>query len=341
MANIAPSYITVNPNYTMPELLLPYSQASGAFETLAGGEPLIRLSDGDLYVYLKRVDVRTKGAAGQAAYNALPSVNVALSQISTPTYLLRVRAEYDHHDTAAMSRWGVSIVEAQRLGMRQGHFQLARQALLYGMNPANGEGLLNANGATAINLPPDSFGNTSVVTYDNGQMAFFILSQISALKTRTNQLGIGRKFTILGPQRVLGAFEYQNIVQLTSFQRVGGGTASTAGTVKSVAEDNGDEISWVYDDTLQGKGAGGTDAVVIVMPEVENPQPSSKINTNDFANLSPGLDACTIQLCDMAAPREIPTPMPGGAIDVLSEWRITSGWAPRPEAVTIASMLYQ
>jgi hypothetical protein len=30
-----------------------------------------------------------------------------------------------------------------------GHFQLTRSALLYGMNPANGEGLLN----TAINDP--------------------------------------------------------------------------------------------------------------------------------------------------------------------------------------------
>lgn len=341
MANIAPSFVTVNPNYTMPEILLPYSQASGAFETLATGEPLIRLSDGDLYVYIKRIEVRTKVAAGQSAYNALPSVSTVLSQLSTPTYLLRVRAEYDHHDTAAMGRWGVSIVEAQRLGMRQGHFQLARNALLYGINPANGEGLLNTNGATAINLPADSFGNTTVVTYDNGQMAFFLLSQLSALKTRTNQLGIGRKFTILGPQRVLGAFEYQNIVQLTSYQRVGAGSRSTAGVVKDVADENGDEIIWVYDDTLQGKGAGGTDAVLIVMPEVENPQPSSKPNTNDFANLGPGLDACTIQLCDMAAPKEIPTPLPGGAIDVLSEWRITSGWAPRPEVVTIISMKYQ
>ena len=142
MANIAPSFVTVNPSYTMPELLLPYSQASGAFDLLATGEPMQRLADGDLYAYIKRADVRTKTAAGQAAYNSLPSVSIAMSQISTPTYLQRVRAEYDHHDTAAMGRWGVGIAEAQRLGMHQGHFQLARGALLYGFNPANGEGLL-------------------------------------------------------------------------------------------------------------------------------------------------------------------------------------------------------
>jgi hypothetical protein len=339
MANIAASFTIVNPSYIDPGILLPYSQASGAFDLLAEGQPLTRLSDGDLYAYIKRIDVRSKVAAGQSAYNNLPSISTTLSMISTPSYLLRVRGEYDHHDTAAMGRWGVSIVEAQRLGMRQGHFQLARNALLYGFNPANGEGLLNTQGATAVNLPPDTNGNDTVVTYDNGQMAVFLLTQISSLKTRTNQLGIGRKLTILGPQRVLSAFEYQNIVQVTQFQRQGAGSTSTAGVVKEVLDWNGDEITWAYDDTLIGKGAGGNDAVIINMAEVQKPQ-GSKINTNEFAKLAPGIEACALMYCDMAAPREIPTPLPGGAIDVLSEWRITSGWGIRPEAITIISMQY-
>lgn len=339
MANIAPSFVQVHPNFTEPGLILPYVQASGAFSTLAGEDMLTRLSEGDLYVYMKRVDIRNRVNADQAAPNQLPSVSVALSQISTPSYLMRVRAEYDHHDTAAMARWGVSIVEAQRLGMRQGHFQLARTALLYGFNPQNGEGLLNASGATAISLPPDSFGNDTVQTYDNGQMAIFLLSQISSMKTRTNQLGIGRRFCILGPQRVLSQFEYQNIVQLVQYQRPGAGTSSTAGVVKDMLTMNGDEVLWLYDDTLEGKGAGGTDAVLIVMPEVKKPA-GDKVNTNEFARLEPGIEACTLMYCDMAAPREIPTPIAGGAIDVLSEWRITSGWGVRPESITAISMQY-
>lgn len=340
MANIAPSFVTVNPSYVEPGLLLPYSQASGAFETVYDGQPQARLGEGDLYVYMKRMDLRTRVSSGQSAHNQLPSISTTMSMIQTPTYLLRVRGEYDHHDTAAMGNWGVPIQETQRLGMRQGHFQLCRSALLYGFNPANGEGLVNTNGATAVSLPPDSFGNSTVVTYDNGQMGIFLLTQISALKTRTNQLGIGRKFVILGPQRVLGAFEYQNIVQLTQYQRPGAGSTTTAGLVKDVAEMNEDEIIWVYDDTLIGKGAGGNDAVLIVMPEIKKIN-GGKINTNEFAKLAPGIEACTLQYCDMAAPREIPTPLPGGAIDVLSEWRITSGWGVRPETITIASMQYQ
>jgi len=340
MANISPAFVQVHPSFMMPDTLMPYSQASGAFELLASGAPLIRLADGDLYAYIKRVDLRTRMAAGQSAYNQLPGVNFALSQISAPTYLLRVRAEYDHHDTAAMSRWGLSIVDAHRLGMRQATFQLIRNGLLYGFNPGNGEGLINASGATAITLPADSAGNTTVVTYDNGQMAFFLISQVQAIKTRTNQLGIGRKFVFVGPQRTLGAMEYQNIVQLTSYQRVGAGSQSTAGVIKDVLSMNDDDIVWAYDDTLIGKGAGGNDAVLLVMPEVEQPQ-GGTINTNEFAKLTPSLEACTLQFADMAAPREIPVPLAGGAIDVLAEQRVTSGWAVRPEAVTIITMQYQ
>jgi hypothetical protein len=134
--------------------------------------------------------------------------------------------------------------------------------------------------------------------------------------------------------------EYQNIVQLTSYQRIGAGSTSTAGVVKDVLEMNDDEIIWAYDDTLIGKGAGGNDAVLIVMPEVEQPAGGS-INTNEFAKLTPSLEACTLMFSDMAAPKEIPVPLAGGAIDILAEMRCTSGWGVRPEAITIVTMQYQ
>lgn len=339
MALNASSYVTVNPSFMEPEIILPYTQASGAFDTLAGGEPRVRLADGDLYVYMKRLDLRTKMLAGTASPNQLPGVTVTASQIETPTYLTRCRAEYDHHDTAAAGRWGFALPEAYRLGMWQGHFQLARDALLYGFNPQNGEGLLYANGATAVNLPPDSFSNDTILTYDNGQMALYLLQLIMNIKTRTNQLGIGRKFTILGPQRVLGQFEYPGIVQLVQYQRPGAGTTTTAGVVKETLMTNGDTILWCYDDTLIGKGNGGKDAILLVMPEVEKPN-GGRINTNIFATLSPGNPTCVTMYADMAAPREIISPLAGGATDVVTEWRITSGWPVRPESITILSATY-
>ena len=337
MGAISPSFVQVQPSYVLPELLLAYQQASGAFELLGTGNPMVRLSEGDQQVYIKRLDVRTAVNAGQSAYNQLPGVQLDYSQISTPTYLLRMRVTFDHHDTSASSRWGVALPEAYRLGMRQGMFQTFRNALLYGMNPAGGEGLINANGATLVNLPADSYGNTTCSTYDNGQMAQFLLQQIGAAKRRCNQLGMPVTVVVCAPQEILEQFEYQGIVQLTQFQRQGGGVASVRAEVANVLEWSGDELEWVYDDTLIGKGSGGTDAMLIVIPEIKKPE-GGKINTNEFANLSPGLDYTTIQLCDMPAPREIVSPLAGGATDVVAEMRITSGWAVRPEAVSVISM---
>lgn len=336
----AHAFITLNPSFVEPEFLIQYSQASGFIDLLAEGQMRVRLAEDDLLVYMKQLNLRTKMAASQAGSQELPSVDVQATMISAPSYLLQVRNEYNHHDVAAGSRWGFAVPEAYRLGGRQANFQLARDASLFGMNPQNGEGMLNTPGSTAINLPPDTNGNSTVVTYDNGQMAFFLAQQILNIKTRTNQLGIGKKFTILGPQRTLGLFEY-NVVQLVQFQRIGAGTASTAGTVKEIVMANGDTLIWAYDDTLIGAGANGNDAVIIAMPEVDKPKGDQPVNTNIFASVMPGSKVCLTQYCDMAAPREIISPLAGGATDFLQEWRITSGWAPRAQALTIVSMLYQ
>lgn len=340
MATIIPAVTRVQPSYVAPEFIVQQNQASGAFETIGGSEPMVRLGEGDQYVYMKTLQVRTKLAAGQSnSYNSLPSCDVVYGEISTPTYLMKVRAEYDHHDTAAGARVGLSVPQAQSLGMRQAHFQQCRNALLYGFNPQNGEGLLNTPGATATNLPADQFGNTTVTTYDNGDMAFFILSRVNAAKARMYQLGMPAKVVVIGPQRVLGQFEYQGIVQLTQFQRTGAGSLSVRGTVEAQLRENADSLIWTYDDTLIGKGAGGADAVLIVIPEIATPKRAG-VNTNVFAELTPSLAATTIMMSDMAAPREIPTQISGGGIDVVSEMRITSGWAVRPEAVDIVSMTY-
>ena len=339
MGNLFPAVVRVSPSFIDPRLIIQQNQASGAFGLLAGGDLDVKLGQGDQYVYLKTLQIRTQTAASQSAYNMLPSASLFAKEISTPTYLMRVRAEYDHHDIAAAGNWGVGLPAAQSLGMRQAHFQQARNALLYGFNPQNGEGILNTVGATAVNLPADSNGNTTTQTYDNGQMAFFLLQQVQALKTRMFQMGMPLRIEILGPQRILGPMEYQNIVQLTQFQRTGAGTASTKELIQQVLSGKGDELGWSYDDTLIGKGAGGADAVLIVAPEIDVPSVSG-VNTNAFGGLQPNMAACTVQYADMGAPREIPTPLAGGAIDVLSEWRITSGWVPRPEAVTIVSMTY-
>lgn len=337
MAATGPSWTQVHPSQLLPETIVNFNQASGAFETLGGEGPQVRLNDGDLYVYMKTLTIRTRVMTGQTNANQLPSSTISVAPISAPVYKIRTRAEWDRSDESAFNRWGINMVEAQRLGMRQGTFQQLRNLVLVGNNPIAGEGLLNAALAVSTTLPPDSFGNTTASTYDSGQMAVFFLGVFGAMKVRTMQLGMPGRFVVLGSQRTLQTFEWAGIVQLTSFQRPGGGSLTTAGVVKEVTTMNGDKLLWTYDDTLQGRGAGGTDAILIVMPEVEK-QEQAEFNTNEFADLTPSMAATCLQLIDRAAPLEITSPLAGGAVDMIGEMSSTPGWAIRPEAVTIISM---
>ena len=222
--------------------------------------------------------------------------------------------------------------------MRQGTFQYLRNAGLYGINPANAEGLLNTPGATSANLPPDSYGDSTVSTYDAGQMAIFLLGQINSALNRMYLLGTPTRIVILGPQRIIGQLQLQNIIQTTSFQRAGAGTATTAQAVTSIAKEFDYTIEWAYDDTLIGQGAAGADAVVLVVPEI-NVATMPGINTNEFAMLAPNLQANTLQYADVPAPVEVTTPIPEG-VDVTSTMRASSGWCPRAQAITILSMRY-
>jgi len=339
--NISPSYTLVNPSRVLPDLIVTLAQKSGAWSLLASSAPAALLGEGDLYAYIKTMDIRTRSMAAQAAANQLPSLAINNAIIGTPTYLCRNRFEFDHHDSAAAGRWGFSLDQAARLGMRQGINLQLRNMLLYGLNPQKGEGLLNQPGITLTNLPPDSAGNTTFQRYDNGEFAFWLLSLISAAKSRMFQLGMPGRITICAPQRILGPLEWQDIVSLAQFQKTGGGTMSAGGLTDSVADGNGDIIDWAYDDSLQGKGAGGTDALVLTIPEIKIPEGADTFNTSAFSGIVPNMTATTLQLVDMAAPREIPTPLAGGALDIVSEMRSTCGWAPRPEAVTVASIPYQ
>jgi len=336
MSGFAPSYVTVNPHHMMPELIMQYSLASGAFTTLATENPMPRLGEADLYVYAKKVQLTTQVSANQSTANQLPSASVIPSMISTATYRLQTRAQYDNFDEAATGAWGYALPEALRLAARQGIAQQLRNALLYGYNPANGEGLLNTAGATRVNLGADSNGNVGYSTWDSGQLAQFMLNMIGNLKTTTLQIGQPLRLVFLAPQRFIQQISYGGIVSLTQFQRIGAGVETAAGLVETVASwAGGDDVSFAADDTLVGQGYGGTDAIILVAPELKIPRANAQINTNVFATLTPNQTATTLMLCDVAAPTEIPTPLPDGGITTLYTMRSTSGWGIRPEGMTI------
>jgi hypothetical protein len=307
-------------------------------EGLGGGALRVKLSDVDKFVYQNRIDLRTAVNAQQAAHNSLPGATITLDYVQTATYLVRTRQEYSELDVADAGEWNVALPNAYRLAARQGIFQFLRTANLYGVNASNSEGLLNTPNSTSVTLPPDSYGNTTLVTYDNGQFAVFLLGQVQAALQRMYLLGTPARVVFIGPQRLIGQLQLQNIVETTSYQRPGAGTATTAQIVEKVAGEFGIEIVWAYDDTLIGQGSGASDALLLLVPEATVPTIGG-INTNEFAQLTPSTKAMTMQYANVAAPIEITTPIPEG-LDVVSMMRVSSGWAPRGQAVTVLNIPY-
>jgi hypothetical protein len=340
MANIFPTQQKLSPGFTEPDLILTYAQASGAFAALEGGKPRVKIGSEDMAVYINRLDIRTNAMVGQSPANLLPSAELQADFITTPTYLHRVRAIWDHHDMARAADYRVALPAAQDLACRQGIFQMMRTGLLFGFNAANGEGLMNTVGATKINLPPDPFGNTNWSTYDNGALALFWLSQIVTLKSGMYQSGgnIKNRIVVISPQQEFLQFVYANIVQVVAFQRPGAGTATTGVVVKDVASESGDTFEWYFDDTLIGQGTNSGDPILLTIPEIETPDIPHELNTNVFgSDMNPKLNAVNLMYQDMTAPMKIPTPTPDGAITEIHELRTTSGWCIRPQGIFIIS----
>jgi hypothetical protein len=342
MPNIFPTQQKLVPSFTEPELIVTYTQASGAFAVLPGGKPRVKIGSEDQQVYINTLDIRTDVTASQSPVNLLPSAQLVGGYINTPTYLMRVRAIWDHHDMARAAMYAVGLPNAQDLACRQGIFQQMRTGLLYGFNPNEGEGLLNTSGATSVNLPADSYGNTHWSTYDNGQLALFFLNQIVALKSGMYQSGgnIKNRIVVISPQREFLAFQLANIVQVTSYQRPGAGTATTAEVVRAQLATGGDEFEWYFDDTLIGQGTSGGDPIILTMPEIEVPSIQGMVNTNVFGEMKPALSAVNMMYADMAAPMKIPTPTPDGAITEIQELRVTSGWTVRPQGLYLLQGQY-
>jgi len=344
MANYFMAQVKARPSFDEPEIIFTQAQASGAFEALENSKPRVKLSPGDLYVYVNDVDLRTETVSAQSLANKYPSATLSATYHGTQTYMIGARATYDHRDMEAASNYALALPAAQQYACQQGIFQQMRNGLLYGFNPANNEGLLNAQGAIVVSLPPDQFGNTTLQTYDSGDMALFFLNQVVNLRSGMFQSGgdINSRVVVVSPQRVFLQLSDAAVVQLTSYQRDGAGSMTTGGMIKDVMARDGSTFDWYFDDTLIGKGAGGTDAVILTIPEIKNPMLKGTVaQTNKFGStMQPSMVAVNVMYADMVAPLEIPTPVPDGGITVIYELRVTAGWNLRPQGIYIIDMPY-
>jgi hypothetical protein len=302
----------------------------------------VKIGSSDLVVYQKYLRATTQAHVGQSLPGQLPSASITGGYDQMMTYRISTRSQYSYLDTDAANRWGYSLTDGLRLANRQGHAQQMRNMLLYGVKASNNEGITNSPSATTLNLGSDSQGNDTYTTWDAGEMAKFMLGLIADQKTKMMLLGQPLTTVVLCPQRFMKALEWTGVVELTSYQRPGAGTETTGGMLKAIAKNaSGDDVLFCQDDTLIGKGAGGTDLIVVTNPELAVPEARQDINTNIFATLTPNQQAVNVMFCDVAAPTEIPSPMPDGGLTTLFTMRSTPGWNFRPEGVTLLSAKYQ
>ncbi|MDI2113064.1 major capsid family protein [Commensalibacter nepenthis] len=338
MSTLAPASFRLNPSFSSPNVLVDRNQPSGAFYLLQNGEFRVQLGLADKMVYMNRLGIKTRNSIAQDSQNELASVDIAMGQVQTPTYLLQARAIYNRHEVAAASAYNVALPMAFSLALRQAHYNQLRDLLLYGFQPEYGEGILNAVGAKRTVIPADSNGTKDVLNMISGEISEFLLKEITDIINRTQQAGLKNIITILAPQRVLNQFAISKIVSLSTYQMAGGGVATIKGQLDAILKDNDTVLLWQYDDTLQGKGDNGSDVIIISLVELDMGGFDRAINTNIFAqNISPQENACNLMFTDVPAPVEFITPLAGTATHIQAEMRATPGWAVRPTATTIIS----
>jgi len=338
MANLFTAKIQAQPSYTMPGMVVQQSLVSGFTTLLGGGNVQARLNTTDVAVYMNSLKMKANSVISQNPANSLPMGAEFIPEMrSIPTYFIRAKAEYDSHDVAMAGTWNVSLEQAIKLALKQSHFERIRDAALYGVNASNNEGILNAPNIFPESLPADSHGNTGWIDYDNGELLTWLLQRINDLTARTFTSGAPVRLAALMPVRLLNKLT-TGIVQLTSYQREGAGSNSVEGSLQAVLQWNGKDIEFGVDNTLIGKGDGGTDGIILCIPELVD-QSDNAFNTNVFASLQPNISANIVQMCDTPEPVFKTVPLSLDNNEIMSEQKIIPAWGIRPEAITFISAL--
>jgi len=338
MSNVSFGIVRVDPSFMQPQILMQYTQKTGAWDLLPERKPDVRLGTTDLVAYQRSLRVSTQTQVGQSMSARLPSTSIVPGYDQMKTYRIACRSQYAMFDEEAARNAGYSLVDANRLAAHQGIAQTMRNLLLYGFDASNNEGVMNSPNSNRHNLPADSHGATGYNAYDNGELFQFLLNEIAIIKSGMMMIGVPLRFTILAPQRFISKLSYGGIVQLTSYQRIGGGSETISAAIKEVTmRAGGDEVVFSVDDTLIGQGAGGTDAIIIAVPELRINPAQIAFDTNIFATLTPNQQAVNTMLCDMAAPMEVVSPIADGGTTTIYTIRSTPGWCLRGQGATILS----
>lgn len=340
------SLIMLDRSMVVPGVMVQRAQKRGTLNLIAGGKPKNVLNQNVQKVYINGIRYRGLAKASREPGNELPSVSFNTTQKATNAYWLSTSTKYSVWDDDNAKFSGLNAPQIQNMIAHGAIADLTAILALYGTGEGMSEGIMNSPGVFEENLPADSNGALSLRTYDAGEFAQYFLQLTVDAETRMLTVGLDREqvLNVLMPQRVLGYLRRSSVIKLTSgIQRDGGGVHTIEGRIQAVATSpNGNiSINFYVDDTLIGKGAGGSDAVVMCYPGFPD-TPDDIYNTDALAALPNSIQEMVAMYTAHSQPMEIESPAVDGSQGVYTTYhtKVTPGWALRPEAVTILSLPY-
>ena len=326
------SIATIQPNIVDPGFVDSYIISTWV-DAMPDSSFKQNLSETTQQVLKFALGVTANGQMGMGnAYN-VPSLSYTSELMSTPVYTFNVQYSINRDAAAMAANYGADEAALQQWLAEKALFIQTMDAVIDGINPSIGEGLLNATDRTSVVLlASDSTGETDLDLQDKGEVRTAIIGHLNQLLQR-NGMQTAKGFTIgvLANQQFWGEVHGAPI-QLTSAQREGAGTITIWEAMLQWAKAYDATFQIGMSDKLLGKGINATDAAIFFLHEIKR----SSMNQLDVNKAAPVPIENNVMSIYTMPPIEEPIPQHGG-LHVHVKARMTGLWAYRGKAITVLS----
>ena len=326
------SIATIQPNIIDPGFVDSYMTSTWV-DALPDSTFKQNLSETTQQVLKFALGVTTNGQMGQGnAYN-VPSLSYTSELMSTPVYTFNVQYSINRDAAAMAANYGADEAALQQWLAEKALFIQTMGAVIDGVNPAIGEGLLNTTDRTSeVLLASDLTGETDLDLQDKGEVRDAVFRHLNNLLQRSGmQTAKGFAIGAIGAQNIWGELNGSPI-QLTSAQRAGAGTMTVWQAIEEWAERYQAKIFTGMSDKLLGKGINGTDAFVLFLHGIKR----SSMNQFDVNKTAPVPIENNVMSIYTMPPIEEPIQQHGG-LHIHVKARMTGLWAYRGKAITVLS----
>ena len=257
-------------NIPAVQRLYPSSQAPGAIIQSINFKPFWRMTNRgainrilkptDKAFYAMTVTPTARAVWSQDNIYGLPSCDYSVSQIQTPVIRIGNQATWTPEDNELAGEYNIPHADLLMAIQMQGLSEFMARVMFYGINSTTG--IFNTGQLMAGNLPPDSLGNSTILTYNAASLFQYFQTKFAEIKAamRNNVDSI----VVYTSTRIWTQIVTAKIVSLTSYQIAGAGTATVVEASSNIEGSLGMKLYFACDDNMQGvNGNANTDYIVI------------------------------------------------------------------------------